>query len=82
MALFLCIRIDNYTHFSIFIFFTFGPIPPSTFKLLKATIYQIKANVIRILQKFAIAALEHELQPRKPVHFYFYHSLIVTIEKP
>ena len=55
------------------IFFTLGSISPSILALKKATIYQINANYMyeesAELGRLPLAALDQELQPRKPVHF-------------
>ena len=53
-AIFLTLKIGEYTTFSLNIFFTFYVVSPLIFKLEKATIYQIKANVMRIQQNLTV----------------------------
>ena len=52
--LFAQTKIDKYTHFGKINFFTLGSISPSILGLEKATIYQIKANVIRNPQDLTV----------------------------
>ena len=62
-------------------FLMFCIIPPSIFNIPKATIYKNQCYKDSAgLNRFALAALERELWPRRPVHFFMHHPLLLTTE--
>ena len=77
------LKIERYTLFAVLIFHVLTDIwlnfqPTKTYDMSNwRKFHDDSADPDR----FDLATLERELQPRKPVHFYFTHPLIVLIRK-
>ena len=81
---FQCLKIQRYTLFAVLIFHVLTDIwlnfqPTKTYDMSNwRKFHDDSADPDR----FDLATLERELQPRKPVHFYFTHPLVPASHKP